>query len=808
MKKKILIIFFSFFNIINAYAYNEFKIQNIHFVGLQNIPEGEVLLNIPVRIGDIINKENIANTIHMLFSTKYFENIYISYKKNTLFIYVKEKPIITNIFFFGNEKIKQDTLKKIFHIYNLKSGKFLDKKLIFYVKKHVENLYLSIGKYNTIITPIIIPISNNHVYIKLKIKEGEYTKIKSFRLIGNKSFNNKELTKKIQINENFLNWKEKKLKIYQQKKLINYLKLLQNFYLSRGYANFKINSTNIQLTKNKKYAYIKINISEGKKYKISKINLQGDIISHYKYKKINKLIQTILIKPYDLTQLTNIKNKIKKLLSSYGYIYPNIIIQMKENNDNNTIDLHIYIDPNTQFYVQKIFFEGNNTIKDNIIRREINQIEGTYINMELINQGKKKLINLEYFENINVKIQHIPNSLNKINILYKMKEKNTGSFNAGIGFNQENKLNFQFNVKKNNWLKIGNSISLESNKSNNQFYNKFSIISPYYTNNKINFSNNILYKNFNIHKIINKSNYNLLQYGTNIICNIPVKNYKSLFNIKLEYIHNSVNNITSHISEYHSINSKINQKKIANKKINNINLSAEDIFLNLHWNFNNINKNIFPTTGSNTDLMGKITLPISHNNYYKIIFKSNYFIPIIKNINWIFFGKTYFGYSNSKNRQKIPFYDHFCLKEFNKIRGFYLENIVPTNKCNKYNKNKFKNLKYNTKKPIFGGDSIFIINNEITIPITSLIKKKYQNLIRTSLFIDIGTIWNNNWKKNKKYLKNTFYNEKFQNIRISSGINFQLISPLGPLIFSYGYPIKFCKGDKIEKFQFNVGKSW
>ncbi|MCR3755179.1 MAG: outer membrane protein assembly factor BamA [Candidatus Westeberhardia cardiocondylae] len=809
--KKILLIIFIISLNNNANAIDKSKIQNVDEKKSQQISTEK---KIPPKK---ISKQHKTHEINFnsSYNKKILNNIQILYTKNIPCINITtNKPIITNISFYGNKIINENFLKKFLNTYNVYIGSYLNKELLYEAKKHIQKLYLQHGKYNTKISTIIQYLPNNCVNVNWKIYEGEWIKIKNIYIIGNNSFTYKKLMSNFKLKNSYSILKFNKKYTYQHKILTNDLKNLKNFYFNNGYITYKVNSITKKLTKDKKQISIIIDIMEGKQYKISDIKFHTNIIKKTEFFKIKQITQRILQTPYNYNNLKNIQNKIKIFFYNNGYLYPNINITLNINHINKKITPLIYINKGNRFYVNKIFFIGNKTVKNIIMYREMEQKEGKYLNIKLIEKGKKRLDYLGYFKDIKIKIQHIPNTLNKVNITYIVKEKNMGLFNFGLGFNNEKKLNFQINIEKNNLLGIGSNIFIQGDKNNDQYYCEFSEVNHYYKKNKniINFNNKIYFNNYINSNISKLFKYNLQQYGTNILLNIPINTYKHFLNLELEYIHNDLYDKQPKKNIYqHPINYKSNIKEMKKNILSKYKyLNIHDILLSLHWNINNLNNNIFPNSGYNTYLTNKLTIPIFQNNYFQTIFEHKFFTQIIKKINLTLMEKLQFNYSKNINTKKIPFYDHLYTKEPNEIRIIYNNKMKKQNKHLNYNhKNKktltTKEQNFNTKN-----DIDIISSSELIIPNQFLLNKKYSNIIQTSLFFDIKKTWNKNIKKinNLTYIKHFYENLKNNKTRISTGINIKFMSPLGPLSISYGYPIKIYKNDKIEQLQFNIGKIW
>ncbi|WP_367670429.1 outer membrane protein assembly factor BamA [Sodalis-like secondary symbiont of Drepanosiphum platanoidis] len=787
----------------HVYSFNELKIEKILYKGLQRINKNEILSKIPINIKNI-TKRNIKFAINYLFSTGYFENVKATLNKKCLIFYLKERPIIEKINLIGNLKIKNDILIKNIKNQGIKEGKFLNKNLLFHIKKNIKDFYYNKGKFNISVKINIKYFSKNRVILNFKINEGKYFKIKKINIIGNKKFSHKTLISLLHLHDKISWWNFFKNRKYDKIILMKDLKDIYNFYYRQGYANFNINSIKINLEKNKKYIYITLYLTEGSQYKISYVDFKCNI--NKKINKIKKIINKIKIgKLYDGIFLLKIKNDIKNILLQNGYIFSKIDIKSNLDEKNKKIKLLFNIFYGNRYYVRYIIFSGNFINKDIVLRRQLIQMEQNIINMDFIKKGKENLNNLNFFEKVNFNIIPVFNKKNQVDVLYNVKEINTGNINAGLGFSSKNGINFQININQYNWLGTGNSFSFHSTKNSFQDTTILNIKNPYITYKGIGLNTKFFYDDISSSNE-NMLDYNIHSYGSEMILNFPLKK-KHFLGIGLNYTHKKINNIKQQISICRYLESF---NIYSYKRNDNLKINANDFLFNLQCKINTLNDFYFPKYGTYFKFSGIVTLPGSYNKYYKIYSKYKYYFPLNKNKNWIFITRLQLGYLSGINKKEPPFFENFFSNNKNIIRGFSNNTIGPKAIYYKYNK---YNMKYNKSilkesNISIGGNVIGIANFELVIPLFLNYKNNYK-LIRSLFFIDIGTIIDSNWENNnitKKF--NILDYGDFKKIRMSYGISFQWISPIGPLSFSYAQPIKKYKKDIIEKFQFNIGKIW
>lgn len=361
-------------------AINEFVVKDIQVEGLRRTEAGTVFSYLPVRVGDTFNDEKALQAIRALYATGFFEDVKISVQDQVLIVSVVERPAIASIEFEGIKEFDPETLKNALKDIGISESRIFDRSLLEKAEQELKRQYLSRSKYGAQVQIVINDLPRNRVGIVFKVDEGESAAITQLKIIGNEAFTTKELLGEFELGTSgFFTWFTKNDQ-YSRQKLSGDLEKLRSFYLNRGYADFNIESTQVQIAPNKQDVFITVVIKEGQKFQFGDVALSGDMLG--RDQELKELLTLKKGETFNGEKLTKNAKAIEERLGNYGYAFANANVLPDVNRETQVVDINISIDPGKRVYVRRINIGGNDRTRDEVIRREFRQFESSWYDAE------------------------------------------------------------------------------------------------------------------------------------------------------------------------------------------------------------------------------------------------------------------------------------------------------------------------------------------------------------------------------------------------------------------------------------------
>jgi outer membrane protein insertion porin family len=801
---------------------SEFVVQDIRIEGLQRVALGAALTYLPVTVGDEMNSFRISQLIRSMYSSTHFEKIQIFRDGNTLLVKVAERPTISNIVFEDNDDIKDEQLQGSLNDANILVGEPLDKTVLTSIENGLKDFFYSIGKYNADVTAIITPLPRNRVDLKLLFEEGDSAKIQQINIVGNNTFNDPELLELVELKFDTPWWDFLSETRYQKQTLTGDMETITSHYKDRGYLRFNIDSTQVSMTPDKTGIYVTLNVDEGEQYTISDVELIGDLLGYEDYIKL--VLPLTSGELYNQAEITYTEEFISKYLGRYGYAYPTVTTIPDINEEDKTVKLVLSVDPGKRIYVRRINFAGNNGTADEVLRQSVSQMEGSWLSNSSLESSKNSLSRLTYMENVDFETVRLPGEEDKVDVNFTVKEQPSGAFNAGIGYGDRTKLSLNAGIQQDNFLGTGKRIAFNISTVSYQKSVQLSYTDPYFTIDGISLGGSVSYSEFD------GSSANLIQYNS--------KQFSVGSNIG--YPIDQFNRINFGLT-YSTVELFQNQPFVQTTRFNNqfvdpnnpdAAINYDSFLASIAWSRSTLNRGVFPTAGSSQRASFAITTPNSDVNYFKTEIDGKWYFPLSRNQRWSFLARLKMGYGNGYGDvggidQILPFTQHFTAGGADSLRGFENNTVGPrglqtipatvvTDPNGKVILGNDVNDTISIGRRSLGGNAMILGGIELIVP-TPFVDVDFDNSVRTSLFVDVGNVWDTEFDYDRYKTLNV--NTSFNNdglidysdptlYRASGGVSVQWLSPMGPMVFSFSKVIEEREGDDSKFFTFNIGQTF
>ena len=780
-------------------AGDEFTVGDIRIEGLQRISEGTVYNYLPVNIGDRLDRRRVEEALRALYATGFFRDVEIRRDGGALVVAVRERPSIESFTISGNKDIKSEDLEKSLRSVGLARGKTFNQSTLDEVERFLTDQYYSRGKYAVKVDTRVEEVADNRVRIAIDIVEGKRSKIRQINIVGNEAFEDDDLLDAFTLSTpNWLSWYRSDDR-YSREELSGDLEKLRSYYLDRGYANFEIDSTQVAISPDKSDMFVTINVDEGDVYRISDVKIAGNLV--VPESQLWPLVQVRRGDIFSQKMLTATTELMALRLGQDGYAFAKIEPVPIADQDAKEIAVTFLVEPGNRAYVRRINFSGSTSINDDVLRREMRQMEGGYLSNAAVERSKQRLQRLPFVESVEVETNPVPGTPDLVDVDFKIKEGLPGQFSGGIGYSESQSILLNGSFIHSNFMGTGNRVAAEANAGQYSQVYSLSHTDPYTTIDGVSRTLSATYRKYS--QFTSSSSDFETDTGTLAVdYGWPISEFQSvraglalqrsdLFTDPFSSAREALTWVQNNGRTY----TKTSSVGVPPVGVTYYGTKFDTYELSLGWGFDSRNRTIFASRGARHRLGVTLAVPGSDVQFYILNYDYLQFVPISKWFTLML--NTEIGYGmDVGDTTSVPPYRQFFAGGPESVRGFRASWLGP--------RDSFGNP--------YGGNLKFTNQFELLLPMP----EKYSSTARFSAFFDIGNVFSTGHVDfvGTDGVTPVSYEFDFDKLKYSAGLAVQWLAPLGVFRFSYAFPLNAEKGngieygDRTENFQFSIGQAF
>ncbi|MBP80564.1 MAG: outer membrane protein assembly factor BamA [Acidiferrobacteraceae bacterium] len=741
----------------SAQALDEFIVTDIRVEGAQNIEVGTIFNYLPVRVGDNVDDTLISQSIKALFATGFFRDVQIRQDGAVLVIVVSERPAIASVDYTGNKDLRSETIDEALTQVGVAEGRIFSDPLLDQLVGVIEERYFAKGRYSATVEAVVTPLDLNRVAVSLNINEGRVARIKEINIVGNEVFADKKLRAVMSLGEESWHSVLSKAGQYSKEELLADLESLRSFYLDRGYMNFEVLSSDVSISQNKQDIFITLSISEGEQFSVGQFTVEAG--GGFSAADLLALISMPKGQAFAQKDLVASRTAIEGLLADHGYAFSNVNAITDIDEATQQVNFVFAVDPGPLVYVRQISISGNRATRDEVIRREIRQLESSVFSAQKVRRSRERIARLGFFEDVTIETTSVPGTLDQIDLAITVKERATGNFMFGAGYADTDGVFVVAEIRRANLFGTGRELNFDTEFSKIDQTFDIEYRNPYHTPEGV--SRALFLKREKTDTdTATTADYTSETTGAGIRYKIPMSEYNALsLSGAVEQIDLGITSSTP--PEYASF----------------FDLHPENINFNLSAGFSKDTRDsiFFPKTGFYRRVSGDIAVPGSDLEYYKVSLRGSWYRKLAGRL--VFNVRGDLGYGDGYGSLKeLPFFKNYYAGGSASVRGFESRSLGPMSK--------------NADSDPLGGNLRTVANIEMFAPFPGV---ENGNDKRLSIFLDSGQVFGGS--------------EDFEvgDIRTSLGVGFHWFSPVGPISLTYAQPLNDESGDDVKKVQFTLG---
>jgi outer membrane protein insertion porin family len=743
-----------------AWAVSPFKVRDIRIEGLQRVEPGTVFVSLPVQVGDEYTDEKGASAIRTLFGLGLFKDVHIEVKGDVLVVVVQERPTVADVDFVGTKEFDKAVLIKSLRDVGLADGRAFDQSQLDKAEQELKRQYINRSFYAVQVVTTVTPIERNRVNLTFNVTEGETAKISDIQIVGNQAFSQSTLRDLFDLDTGgWMSWYTKSNQ-YTRAKLNADLETLRSYYLTRGYLEFKIESTQVSILPNKTDIGITVNVSEGPRYVVSGVRLEGNFLG-----KDDEFKSLVTVRPgqaYNADEVAKTTKAFTEYFGKFGYAFARVEARPDIDRANNRVALVMQVNPSRRAYVRRINIAGNARTRDTVIRREFRQFESSWYDGDKIKLSRDRVDRLGYFGEVTVQTQEVPGAPDQVDLVLNVAEKATGSLTLGAGYSTADGLGLMFGIQQQNAFGSGNSLGIQVNTSKINRQVDVSTTDPYFTQDGVSRTLAVYHRTASPYQ--DPSYYKLISTGGSIRFGVPfTESDKVFFGGGLEST--TIQAGTGLPSTYQTY-------------ANDYGVTSSAVPLTVGWSRDNRDSALAPTRGRFQSVFAESSVG-GDARYVKATYQFQQYQPLTKKYTLAF--NTNLGAGAALGERVYPVFKSFFGGGLGSVRGFQQGSLGPRDAAG----------------TVLGGTRMLNASVEVQAPFPGA---GNDRTLRMYGFFDVGMVHGSDL--------GLAINEHANDWRSSAGVGVSWFSPVGPLRLAIAKPIRRFDGDKIQNFQFQIGTSF
>ncbi|WP_422822312.1 outer membrane protein assembly factor BamA [Vreelandella rituensis] len=758
-----------------------FDVSDIRVEGLQRVSAASVFNAFPVSARDRVDEAELAEATRNLFATGLFEDVTLAREGDVLIIQVVERPTIARLNITGNKQLSEDDLREGLRESGMAVGQVLQLSTLEEIQRELEGLYQSQGRYSASIETEVEEVDEGRVQVNININEGAVATIRQINIVGNEAFDDQTLRNVFELEDQpglLFGWFSSDE--YSRAALAGDIERLRSYYLDRGYVNFEVTSTQVSISPDKSDIFITVNVDEGNQYRVGDIRFVGEM--EISEREARELLEVQSGEIFSRRDVNASAEALRTRLGADGFAFAEVEGIPELADDGKTVDLVMAVEAGRRAYVRRIEFSGNTTTQDEVLRREMIQMEGAPASTESITQSRQRLERLGFFSQVEVETRPVPGEPDMLDVAYNVEEQPSGSVSASVGFSQSAGVIYGAALAQNNFLGTGNQVNVGAQRSDTFTSVNFGFTDPYWTIDGISRGYNLFYRETD-YADSDISTYSTDAYGAGVNFGYPISELSRLnFGASVEDL---------------SIKTYIDTASEIRRYVEDQGSDAQSLKLTASWTRNNLNRGIMPTAGSYQRLSLETGVPGSDAEYVKLRARAQKLYPLGDDWSLKFSGNL--GYADTLgSNDPYPFYENFYSGGLGSVRGFTSNTLgQPTTPSREGGRDR-----------TMGGNVVVEGSAEVLFPMPFI---EDRRSIQTSLFFDAGNTFLTSCYdvlEEDAARQRCSSGVDMGDLRYSVGVGLSWLTPVGPLTFSVAQPLNDESDDDTQFFQFSLGQSF